>query len=151
VQPQFGAQLLFGIGDDVEGSQGLGARLQGLLRFNDYFAAGVEVSLFLGAGSSTTYSPGGGDDSSSSPALLPVFSMPLRIGVDRGELRPALVLAPVAMAHEFDGGIGFAAGVELAFPTGRVPVVFDARYYKRLSGSSGDYPIQLSLGLGTRF
>jgi len=145
VRLQLGAQLAYGFGEYVEGLEGLGVRLQGLLRFNDYFATGVEVGLFFGAGSRT------GVDELSISQVLPVFTVPVRVGLDRGVFRPALVLGPVAMANEGRDGLGFFAGLELGIAPGRIPVVFDARYYKRLSDSSVNYPVSVSLGLGTRF
>jgi hypothetical protein len=80
-----------------------------------------------------------------------VFALPVRLGLDRGPFRPALVLGPVGMASGDNGGIGLVAGVELGFGSEGIPVIFDVRYYKRATDSSSGYPLNFSLGAGTRF
>lgn len=154
LRPQVGVQLGYAIGNDIEGGEnkGFGARLQLLARFNDFFAVGPEVALYTGAGGMTYIrpSPGGGEDSESTSALLVQFMGVARIGYDNGVFRPAFVVGPALAVAEGSTTPCVFLGAEFGFAPGRFPIVFDARYYKPLTGASGN-PNYLTFGLGTRF
>lgn len=154
---QFGAQLGYALGFDIEGGDngGPGARVQLLARVNDYLAMGPEAAFYLGAGSMTYITPNGppygGESARTEKGALVVLSGVLRLGLDRGPLRPSVVMGPALMGAKSDGGLGYFLGLEVGIAPGKVPVVLDGRYYKPLNGSATGYPHYYSLGLGTRF
>lgn len=150
-----GLQLGYALANDIEGGEheGIGGRLQLLARFSDYFAVGPELAAYTGAGSQSVIiqRPGGGEDKSSSSGFLLQVMAVARLGYDKGFFRPAVVVGPALTAARRRGDVCVFLGLEAAIAPGRLPVVFDVRYFKALTGSETGYPNYLTFGLGTRF
>ncbi|MFP2926791.1 hypothetical protein ACLESO_16645 [Pyxidicoccus sp. 3LG] len=154
IRPELGLQLSYAFTNDIEGGEhsGPGVRAQLLARFNPYIAAGPELAFYLGAGSEriVRYDSSHGHTYSTSKGPLIQLAGVLRVGFDRGPVRPALLLGPAAAVGSSSADLFYFLGGQLTFMLGRLPLSIDARTYRPVTGSATGYPNSKSLGLGTR-
>ncbi|WP_163999562.1 hypothetical protein [Pyxidicoccus caerfyrddinensis] len=154
IRPELGLQLSYAFTNDIEGGEhsGPGARVQLLARFNSYIAAGPELAFYLDAGSEriVRFDPSHGDTYSTSKGPLLQLAGVLRVGFDKGVIRPAFLVGPAAAMGSSSTDLFYFLGAQLTFMLGRVPLSLDARIYRPVTGSLTGYPNSQSLGLGTR-